>query len=250
MSTLDANVYNRRCNNVVIHYLAAAVPEEWHLVRHGHPKVSVRGKNCILITVLREDKLAITEMVPQRVCQQVVKVDGMEQKNKTSGPFKAIGFPPNTTLIMNWYFPVCQSTLSEVTLIFIRRSGLRVNFQVLFKSALNGAQTPSAALAARMIARPVWRENYTSNTPGDLPSFCTASASGTSWRNLLTKMKSLPSSSLCFACAVRLRSMQSLHEAPQLCGKHANVCLRCTFGEIPLLFFDRGDLNLLPCCRT
>lgn len=158
--------------------------------------------------------------------------------------------PHNTTLIMNWYFPVCQSALSEVTFIFIHRSGLRVNFQVLFKSALNGAQTPSAAPAARMIARPVWRENYKSNTPGDLPSFRTTSASGTSWRNLLTEIKSLPSSFLCLAGGVRLQSMQSPREDPQLRGKHANVCLRCTFGEIPLHFFDLHDLNLLPCCHT
>lgn len=108
-------------------------------------------------------------------------------KTKTSGTLKAILFSPNTTLIMNWYFPVCLSTLSEVTLIFIRRSGIRVNFQVLFKSALNGAQTPSAAPAARMIARPVWRENYKSNTPGDLPSFHATSASATSCRNLPSK---------------------------------------------------------------
>lgn len=128
-------------------------------------------------------------MVPQRLCQQVVKVDGKEQKKKQN--IRNVESDrlstPNTTLIMNWYFPVCQSTLSEVTLIFIRRSGLRVNFQVLFKSALNGAQTPLAAPAARMIARPVWRENYKSNTPGDLPSFHATSASAASWRNLPLK---------------------------------------------------------------
>lgn len=38
----------------------------------------VWGKNCVLITVLGEDNLAITDMVPQRVCQQVIKVNGME----------------------------------------------------------------------------------------------------------------------------------------------------------------------------
>lgn len=41
-----------------------------------------------------------------------------------------------------------------------------VNVKVLFKSLLNGAQTPSATPAVRMIARPVWNENYKSDTPG------------------------------------------------------------------------------------
>ena len=36
---------------------------------------------------------------------------------------------PNLKLIMNWYFPVCHSSLSEVTLIFIHRSRLCVNFK-------------------------------------------------------------------------------------------------------------------------
>lgn len=110
---------------------------------------------------------------------------------------------PNTKLIMNWYFPVCHSTLSEVTLIFIHHSRLCVNFQVLFKSLLNGAQTPSAALAARMIARPVWRENYKSNTPGDLFSFCVMSMHKTAWSDFI-QMKYFPPSLCCcffFMCA-------------------------------------------------
>lgn len=66
---------------------------------------------------------------------------------------------------MNWYFPECHSSLSEVTLIFIHRSRLCVNFPSLIQIYSEWSTNPSAVLTARMIARPVWRENYKSNTP-------------------------------------------------------------------------------------
>lgn len=158
---------------------------------------------------------------------------------------------------MNWYFPVCHSTLSEVTLIFIRRSRLCVNFQVLFKSAVNGAQTPSAAPAARMIARPVWRENYKSNTPGDLFSFCVMSMHKTSRRNF-NQMKYLPPS-LCFLSGrtahvdwVDSCGSTHEHELQHVCTANTRVhtCNTLLRGGIPLQFSTPGDLNLHPCRYT
>lgn len=68
---------------------------------------------------------------------------------------------------MNWYFPVCHSTLSEVTLIFIHPSRLRVNFPSHIQICSEWSANPLVVSAARMMARPVWRENYKRNAPGD-----------------------------------------------------------------------------------
>lgn len=190
MSTLNANVYNRHWTNVVIHYLPFKVLT-------GDVLFSVVIFMCLSVVKLYIDYSVWWRWLhchQDRIC----RLDLLAGGKNTSGIVGSEIVCPNPKLIMNWYFPACHSTLSEVTLIFIHRSGLCVNFQVLFKSVLKGAQTPSAALAARMIARPVWRENYKSNTPGDLSSFCVMSMHKTSRSNFI-QMKYFP---LCFiVCA-------------------------------------------------
>lgn len=60
-------------------------------------------------------------------------------------------FCPSAGLIINWYFPLSHSTPSEVTLIFMHHSRLRVNFQDLFKSARSAAQTLQRRLLWRWL---------------------------------------------------------------------------------------------------
>lgn len=88
---------------------------------------------CLLIKMFGNNDLIVTKAAPQRIYRPAHA--GKERYLQSEMVC------PNPKLIINWYFPVRSSSLSEVTLIFIHRSRLCVNFRDLFKSALNGAQT-------------------------------------------------------------------------------------------------------------
>lgn len=115
-------------------------------------------------------------------------------------------------------------------------------FPSLIQICSEWSTNPSAGLAARMIARPVWRENYKSNTPGDLFSFCVISMhKKTSWRYVI-HMKYFPPSTFLYSSMYRLsRFMQpktwhmvSIHTFP------------IYFREDPITILDPCDLNLYP----
>lgn len=252
MSTLNANVYNRHCTNVVIHYLPFKVLGGDILF--GVVIFKCRGKIVYWLQCLVRTTSLSPRPVPQRIYSPVPLMGMRERdtnkkkkkKKKTSNLCNVQReiVCLNPELIMNWYFPVCHSPLSEVTLIFIHCSRLCVNFPSLIQICSEWSTNPSAGLAARMIARPVWRENYKSNTPGYLFSFCVMSIHKTS-RNNFVQMKYFPSSICVFLfCAVaHINQVDScgftrVHElaCDSLHDKHRNMDARLHYTYDEILF--------------
>lgn len=126
-------------------------------------------------------------------------------------------------------------------------------FPSLIQICSEWSANPSALLAARMIARPVWRENYNSNTPGDLFSFCVMSLHKTSWSNFI-QMKYFPPS-LFFVVVVlcsmyglsRLCCLTHVHELTWEClhGKrtHIEAHSQYTFSGDPITILDPATLT-------
>lgn len=113
-------------------------------------------------------------------------------------------------------------------------------FPSLIQICSEWSTNPSAVLAERMIARPVWRENYKSNTPGNPFSFRMMSVHR--HRGAILSERSI-FVFLCFLCAAYMHgadscSLTNVHEFTweTLNRKHKDrdACLHYTFGKILL----------------
>lgn len=72
MSTLNANVYNRQCTNVVIHYLLLKFPGGDILFSMVIFKCLSVAKLYIDHSAFGEDNFIVTRMVPRRICRLVM----------------------------------------------------------------------------------------------------------------------------------------------------------------------------------
>lgn len=214
MSTLNANVYNRRCTNVVIHYLPFKVLEGDILF------------GLVIFKSLSVAKLYIDYSVWWRLhCHQ----DGSTENMQTSHDHRE----KTHQVCSKWDSLSRSKTHNELIfpslLFYSVRGDIDIHtsqqalcqFPSLIQICSEWSTNPSAVLAARMIARPVWRENYKSNSPGDLFSFCVMSMHKTSLSNF-DQMKYFPPS-LCFLCAAyRLSRFMQLDTCM---NSHGSACV-------------------------
>ena len=93
---------------------------------------------------------------------------------------------------MNWYFPVRHPAPSEVTLIFIHRSRLCVNFSTFYSNLFWKEHKPLSSAGCEDDSPVLFEEKITKAIhPGIFPSFCVMSVHKTSRSNLV-QMKYFP----------------------------------------------------------